>query len=67
LDRLLTSSTDEKNPAALGPDLDCLNRRVRLALAQSAAIASRLATTLDLACIFEFMLLTLALGDHCAA
>ena len=67
VDRLLASSTDEMNPAALSIGLGCLNGRARLVFAQSADRAPRLATMLGSPCISDLMLLTLALGDDCVA
>jgi hypothetical protein len=67
VDRLLASSNDGMNPAALRLDLDCLKGRARLVFAQSADRTPRLATMFGLPCILEFMLLTLALGDNCDA
>jgi hypothetical protein len=64
VDRLLASSTDEKYPAALSPNLDCPKGRARLVFAQSADRTPRLATMLGSPCISDLMLLTLELGDN---
>ena len=67
VDRLLTSSTDEMNPAALSFDRDRVKGRARLDFEKSANQTPRLATMLGSPCISDLMLLTLALGDDCVA